>query len=47
MMSSPAPAVKPTITVCEMKLTSAPSRATPMRELEQPDQQREREHQLT
>ncbi len=29
MISSPAPAVKPTITVVEMKLTSAPSRATP------------------
>ena len=30
MMRSPAPAVKPITTVCEMKLTSAPRRATPM-----------------
>ena len=30
-MSSAAPAVKPRITVCEMKLTSVPSRASPMR----------------
>ena len=29
MMSSAAPAVKPTITVCEMKLTSVPRRARP------------------
>jgi hypothetical protein len=29
-ISSAAPAVKPTITVCEMKLTSAPSRARPI-----------------
>ncbi len=30
MMSSAAPAVNPTMTVCEMKFTNAPSRATPM-----------------
>jgi hypothetical protein len=30
MIKRPAPAVKPTMTVCEMKLTRAPSRASPM-----------------
>ena len=30
MMRRPAPEVKPTITVCEMKLTRAPRRATPI-----------------
>jgi len=36
MISSPAPAVKPTITVIEMKFTSAPSRASPSPSLMRP-----------
>jgi hypothetical protein len=31
MISNPAPAVKPTITVCEMKLTSVPCAPSPSR----------------
>ena len=36
MMSRPAPAVKPITTVCEMKLTSAPRRATPIANCSRP-----------
>ena len=44
MIRRPAPAVKPTMTVCEMKLTSAPSRASPSAELDQADHQVQRQH---
>ena len=45
MMSSPAPAVKPITTVCEMKLTSAPRRAIPIPNCSA-DQQRECQDEL-
>jgi hypothetical protein len=44
MMRRPAPEVKPTTTVCEMKLTSAPRRAMPMPSCMSPDDERERQH---
>ena len=43
-MRKAAPAVKPTITVCEMKLTSAPSRARPMASCMRPTSKAQRQH---
>ncbi len=46
MIRRPAPAVNPTITVCEMKFTSAPEARDAHRELEEAHDQREREDEL-
>ena len=45
-ISTAAPAVKPTTTVCDTKLTSVPSRSAPSAELDHADQERQRQHQL-